>query len=550
MGKQRMSGMSHPLEADAPDLVTLVERTVRRYPDLHAVDVPGSAVPYRELWARAQAVGVLLGGAPGRVGLRMGRGLSTCVAYLGILRAGGTVVPLNPSFPLSRNLRVAELAGLDTLIVDPQLSEAERHAWDAAGLRLLSVPDGGAPGHHVGGSAFVRHVADPDRDAYILFTSGSTGTPKGVPITHRSISAFIRHAIERFEIGPGSRLSQNFELTFDVSVFDLFASWCSGATLVLPGPNESLLPVDYVQGRRLTHFVGVPSVVSLARRMRTLVPGAMPDLRWSIFAGEPFTSEQATAWSSAAPSSVVANMYGPTELTVTCSAYRLSHDAARWPRTSNGTVPIGQMYSHLDHAVVDADLSLAQEGELCVRGVQRFAGYLDPGANVGRFYTIVGDRAWPLEAGDRITDDHWYRTGDRVRWEHGELVHLGRLDRQAKVRGYRIELGEVEAAIRQVAGVEDAAVVLTPRNAVNELFGFYTGADLPAASLKSAMKEWLPAYMMPIEMRWMESLPLNANAKTDYLRLTELAGTDELPSVQPRSRSSNDQPNGRIMWLC
>jgi acyl-coenzyme A synthetase/AMP-(fatty) acid ligase len=257
--------------------------------------------------------------------------------------------------------------------------------------------------------------------------------------------------------------------------------------------------------------------------MRALLPGAMPDLQWSIFAGEPFTREQATAWSAAAPSSVIANMYGPTELTVTCSAYRLSDDHRTCPNTSNGTVPIGQVYPHLEHVVVGPDLALADEGELCVRGVQRFGSYLDPDANAGRFYAISVDRAVPLEATERVTAEHWYRTGDRVRWENGELVHLGRLDRQAKVRGYRVELGEVEAALRQVAGVEDAAVVVFANDVVNELVGFYTGAQLPTTAVKAALKDWLPAYMVPAHVRWIERLPLNGNAKTNYLQLAALA---------------------------
>lgn len=509
------------------DLLTLIERTVQRYPDRDALDLSDSATTYRQLWDRARAVALLVGGAPRRVGLRAGRGLPACVGYLGILRACGTAVPLNPAFPLSRNLAIAELASLDTIVIDSSLDQQERDAWHAAGVRLVVLSDFAATAD----VAEAPHVPDPDRDAYVLFTSGSTGTPKGVPITHRSVVSYVRYVIDRYEIGPGSRLSQNFELTFDVSVFDLFASWCCGATLVLPGRNESLLAVEYVRRRRLTHFVAVPSAVSIARRMRTLTPGAMPQLRWSVFIGEPLTREQAMSWSNAAPSSVIENMYGPTELTVGCSDYRLPQDPAHYPDTSNGTVPIGQFYGHLEYVVVGADLLRAEEGELCVRGVQRFAGYLDPAANAGRFYAIVGGRALPCEAGDAITDEHWYRTGDRVRWEHGELVHLGRLDRQTKVSGYRIELGEVEAAMRDVAGVEDAAVVLVPGND-DELVGFHTGAELPAAALKAALKERLPGYMVPARLTWMESLPLNANAKTDYLRLAEIIKAD-LPQAEP-----------------
>src|SRR5436190_3848525 len=104
------------------DLVTLVERTVRSHPDKHALELPDRSLTYRELWSSAHAVATLLGVAPGRVGLRMVRGSTACISYLGILRAAGTVVPLNPAHPLSRNLRIVELAGLETILVDGPLS--------------------------------------------------------------------------------------------------------------------------------------------------------------------------------------------------------------------------------------------------------------------------------------------------------------------------------------------------------------------------------------------------------------------------------------------
>src|SRR5439155_26175421 len=128
--------------------------------------------------------------------------------------------------------------------------------------------------------ALPDYAGNLDDVAYLLFTSGSTGTPKGVPIRHRNVAGYVAHGVERYAVGPGCRLSQTFDLTFDPSVFDLFVSWGSGATLVVPAEAEVLTPARFVTGRRITHWYSVPSVVSLARRLRGLRPGAMPDLRW------------------------------------------------------------------------------------------------------------------------------------------------------------------------------------------------------------------------------------------------------------------------------
>jgi acyl-CoA synthetase (AMP-forming)/AMP-acid ligase II len=280
----------------------------------------------------------------------------------------------------------------------------------------------------------------------------------------------------------------------------------------------------------------VPSVISFARRMRALRPGAMPGLRFSLFAGEPLSLQQAAAWREAAPGSVLENFYGPTELTVTCAEFRLPADPAGWPRTANGTVPIGRVYPGMEHVVLDGEGHPAEEGELCVRGPQRFPGYLDPADNAGRFR----DDGFADPGGARTGRDgavpasFWYRTGDRVRVEGPDrlLVHLGRLDHQVKVFGYRVELGEIEAALREQPGVHDAVVLALeePRGGT-ALHAACTGeggegsggaGDVDPGALLDALRLRLPAYMVPLTLRVLDALPLNGNGKTDRAALAAL----------------------------
>jgi non-ribosomal peptide synthetase component F len=367
----------------------------------------------------------------------------------------------------------------------------------------------------------------PGREAYLLFTSGSSGDPKGVPITHENAIAYVEYAAERCDVSEISRLSHTFELTFDPSVFDLFAAWSRGATLVAAQRRELLLPVKHVIERNISHWSSVPSVISVAAQLGGLKPGSMPGLRYSQFIGEQLTISQARAWQLAAPSTAIENAYGPTELTVTCAAYRLPSAEAVWPETGNGTVPIGLVYPHLECLILDEEGRPSTDGELCVRGIQRFHGYLNPHDNIGRFLSWQDGCLSIFDGRSELTDDHWYRTGDRVRQEAGELVHLGRLDRQVKVQGYRIEPGEVEAVLRSYGLVQQAAVILVrSKTDLGELRAVITGEEMSTAALKDYLHERLPTFMVPTTIRQVATWPLGANGKTDYAELSRLVSDD------------------------
>jgi amino acid adenylation domain-containing protein len=501
-------------DAGPPHLLSLVRRSVERYPAGRALEVESAVLTYTQLWAAAGAMARAVGGTPARVGLCAARSTTAYCGYLAVLRLGAAVVPLNPSFPVARNVAIARASGVESVLVEPNAEPSLADALLGAGVRvveaerLVVVDSNDGPGPD-------RPVEDADAMAYILFTSGSTGRPKGVPISHRSAAAYINHVIDRYALGPGCRLSQTFELTFDPSVFDLFAAWGSGATLVVPSAADLRMPTRFVTGRQITHWFAVPSAVSFAYRLRQLEPDSMAGLRQSIFIGEQLTYRQAEAWRQAAPRSAIDNVYGPTELTVACTEYRLPESYEDWPAIGNGTVPIGDVYRHLESLIVGETGAVATEGELCIRGVQRFAGYLDPADNAGRFFAFDGERARILRPDEPVTARHWYRTGDRVCYEGPHLVHLGRLDRQVKVRGYRIELGEVEAALRGCAGVVEAVVLAVG----DQLHGFYTGDQVPDRALKQRLGGVLPAYMMPTAFTWLEGLPVNRNGKIDQSAL-------------------------------
>ncbi|MGW7047723.1 amino acid adenylation domain-containing protein [Streptomyces avermitilis] len=447
---------------------------------------------------------------PRRVGLLASRSVTAYAGYLAVLRAGATVVPLNPEHPSARTCDIVEAAGLELVLADAPAAGADLGVpvlvagpEELAALAALAddpVPE--LPDAQTG----------PDDIAYIIFTSGSTGAPKGVPILHRNISAYLAHVAPRYGIEPGSRLSQSFELTFDGSVHDLFVAWAGGGTLVVPMRSQLLSPVKTINSLRLTHWFSVPSLISFASRLGTLRPGSLPTLRWSIFGGEPLTLAAAREWRAAAPDSRLEVLYGPTELTISCTAYRFPDDPADWPKTPNGTAPIGTCYPFLDLLLLDADDRPSDSGELYVRGPLRFPGYLDPANNAGRFLTSAQHPA----AEEALTDRHWYRTGDRVAMRDGHLVHLGRTDHQVKIRGHRIELGEIEAMLRHLPGVRDAIVLAVPApDGEPELEAAVSGTGCVPDRLYSALGDRLPPYMLPRRIAVLDQLPLNPNGKID-----------------------------------
>ncbi|SER01858.1 amino acid adenylation domain-containing protein [Lentzea xinjiangensis] len=476
--------------------------SVRRAPDDIALVVAGRRVSYAGLDAVSRAlaarVSAAAGPGPARVGLLASGSVAAYAGYLGVIRGGGVVVPMNVEYPAAKNRQIVEVAGLDAVLAD-----AGRDTSCAGEVPVITVGEDDVD-EALRSAPAADDAADPEAVAYVLFTSGSTGVPKGVPIRHRNLDAFLRHHLARYRVGPGSLLSQTFGLTFDPSVFDMFVAWGGGATLVVPSRAELLDPVGFVNDHALTHWYSVPSIISWVRNAGGLTPGSLPTLRYSLFAGEQLTLDQARAWADAAPHSTVENLYGPTELSITVTEYRLPADRAEWPRTANGTVPIGRVYPHLDHRVDQ------ETGELQVRGPQRFDGYLDPADNEGRFAEPESD------TGPNPSTKAWYRTGDRVAVQDGEIVHLGRLDHQVKIMGRRLELGDVEAAIRQHGDLDDVVVVAAPGPGGDlRLTAVYSGTRDAPAELRTRLRPHLPTHMLPARFVQLDALPLNANGKVD-----------------------------------
>jgi lipopolysaccharide/colanic/teichoic acid biosynthesis glycosyltransferase len=202
------------------------------------------------------------------------------------------------------------------VVIVPDLDDVQtcRERWTQhlfLSLRELASPN-----------AWQEPPVEPDAIAYLLFTSGSTGIPKGVMISRRNVRAFVDHVTSGFEITEQDAVSQMFDLTFDLSAFDMFVSWERGACVFCPSQKSLINPAQFIRDRRLTVWFSVPSTIAFMKQLGTLKPQSFPSLRLSLFCGEPLPISCAETWLTAAPNSALENLYGPTELTIACTSYK------------------------------------------------------------------------------------------------------------------------------------------------------------------------------------------------------------------------------------
>jgi amino acid adenylation domain-containing protein len=505
------------------------------HPNRPALTVDRATFSYADLHARAGAVAATIMThepvGPPLAAVFAYRTVTAFAGVLGALLSGRGYVPLNRTLPAARTRLMLDRSQARVVVVDEESSAQLSQVLDGLHRVLVLAPDmqdvtelrRRLNGHDVLGAADLAPSSrwsdpapNPDGVAYILFTSGSTGIPKGVTVTHRNVTGLIDDAIERYAVGPEDRVSQTHELTFDVSVWDMFVCWEAGACLCCPTRKELIKPGGFIRREAITIWFSVPSTAVFMKRLGMLKPGSYPTLRHSLFAGEPLPVPVAQAWLAAAPASTVENLYGPTELTIVCMGYRWETGKSE-REAEAGVVPIGQALAANEPLVVDADLhevEPGETGELLVAGPQVTRGYWrEPERTAQAFVVPPGH--------DRVH----YRTGDRVRrpLEGAPMTYLGRLDDQIKVRGVRVELGEVEATVREETGVDAVVAVGWPRTptGVDGVVAFVGDPRVDVAGTHARLRARLPAQMVPSQIVLLAELPLNPSGKFDRRALMQ-----------------------------
>jgi amino acid adenylation domain-containing protein/non-ribosomal peptide synthase protein (TIGR01720 family) len=499
----------------------------RRIPEETAVVFGQESLAYGELDRRSNRLAHYLRslgvGPEVYVALCCEPSIEMMIAVLGVSKAGGAYIPLDPAWPRERLERILADLGREggplPLLTQARLVD-RLPAHSGPVLRLdadwpaVAGPEGEAPESGVTSS----------NTAYVIFTSGSTGQPKGVVVSHRGLGNMASEQAQRFRLGPGSHVLQFASLSFDASVWEIVMAFASGAALHM-AERQSLLPgpelLELLRERRITTATLPPAVLA------GLPQGDLPELHTLIVAGEACTVEVVRRWSVGRR---MINGYGPTEATVCATLGDLSGDLER--------LPIGRPYGGSQVYLLDRWLHpvpVGVKGQLYLSGVGLARCYLGrPELTATAFLP----HPFSPELGARL-----YRTGDLGRFlPDGQIEFLGRVDSQIKLRGFRIELGEIEAVLGRHPAVRETAVLLREDHPGARRIVAYVApryAGLTVEELRGALEAELPAYMIPASFVLLDALPHLPNDKVDRraLPIPESRAAEAVEAqIAPRNR--------------
>lgn len=517
------------------NLALSVYRHSQTTPQSLALSSEGRTLTYGQLAAQAAGLAECLKNSPGwdkkdgtqpRVGILASRSADACIALLGASWAGASYVPLGLKLPEERLLTILSLCNLSAIVADAQGARLLNEKVLQAGPPLVCVLGAAPPGQPDDGrmtwldpeslaasaAGSPAHVQATDT-SYIIFTSGTTGIPKGVMIAAGAIRHYIETVTAMLGLRETDRALETCELTFDVSLHNMFCTWEAGASLHVLPASRVMNAVKFARDNALTVWNSVPSLVGMLRQVKALGPAALPGLRLTVFGGEQLSKGAIEAWKAAAPASAIHNFYGPTEVTVYCLSQLVAEPTPLTP--GRDVVAIGTALPGSEAAVLDAAGNPVADdcvGELALAGVQLAIGYLNaPELTNARFATFAGKR--------------WYLTGDlAMRDATGTFHWLGRMDNQIKVMGHRVELEEIDAHLRVVADADMVASVPWPwvDGAAQGLVAFVGASVIDDGQISRALKARLPHYMIPSRIFPMENMPLNSNGKVDRKALRQL----------------------------
>ncbi|MEC5249364.1 amino acid adenylation domain-containing protein, partial [Bacillus mojavensis] len=458
------------------------ERQAALTPERTALRFSGGSLTYAQLdmYANRLAARLTAHGVTKEsiVGVLSDRSPDMLTAVLAVLKAGAAYLPLDPAYPEERLSYMLKDSGAALLLTQPGL-KAPDFSGKTLEVDLTALANEESEYHSL-------HQADSDSLAYVIYTSGSTGRPKGVAVEHRQAVSFLTGMQMQFPLEEDDIIMMKTSFSFDASVWQLFWWTLSGASAyLLPSgwEKDPVLMVKAIQEEDITTAHFIPAMLnSFLDQAEIEAPG---NLKRVFAGGEPLAPRTAARFASLLPETSLVHGYGPTEATVDAAFYtcdpELDRDRLRLP--IGKPVPGARLYVLDPHVAVQP---VGVAGELYIAGAGVARGYLNrPELTEERF---LDDPFYP---GERM-----YKTGDLARWlPGGQVEFLGRLDDQVKIRGYRIEPGEIEAALRSIEGVREAAVTVRTESGETELCAYAEG--LGKNEVRKQLETLLPGYMIP-----------------------------------------------------
>jgi len=437
-------------------------------------------------------------------------------AILATILDGRVYVPLNPKFPVEKNKQILNFSESKILLVESKFIKQAKLivGKDNKKKIFIVILDKNIESNNLKKNPF--KITTSKSICYLLYTSGSTGKPKGVPINNMNLVNYLKNVSEKYRAGTKDKFSHNFDLTFDLSIHDIFFCWMSGSCLYVTPKKHLLNPGYFIRKHNLTMWFSVPSLGLNMLKMKQLKKKAFPSLKQTLFCGEALPQVLVKNWQKAAPNSKIDNLYGPTETTIAILSYRWNQKTSE-KECVNEIVPIGTPFKKQKaNFIIDKSLKKNTQpiGELCLSGTQIFKGYLKNKKDSNSKLFKDKDK--------RI----WFKTGDLIKKNSlGNYIYLGRVDRQIKVRGFRVEVQEVENFLRKIIKSNYSAVVGWPliENS-NYSYSGMVAFILNETKMKNNtilenLKKKLPLYSIPQTIIRLKKFPLNSNGKIDYKKL-------------------------------
>lgn len=440
------------------------------------------------------------------IGLVTNDDIETYASIIALWLEGKAYVPVNPEFPIARNIEILNLTNSNYIIDSSNKKLYTNHNTIDSKLfydEKINVSP--------------KKVEQEDL-AYILFTSGTTGTPKGVPITFSNLQALVDaiDAESTFNLQTSDRCLQMFELTFDFSVVTYLFPILAGATIytIPKGKIKYFYIFKLIQEKSLTVLTMVPSIINY---LRSYFPEINAEsVRYCSFGGGALQHDIAKEWSSCLPNCKIFNYYGPTEFTVYSGFYPYHKDTHT--KAYNGIISIGKPQKDTLYLIVNEkneEVPIGASGELCLAGPQITPGYWnnEEKNKSSFFFHNIND-----------VNERFYKTGDLcIRDEDGDYLYVGRADFQVKIRGYRVELSEIEFHARAIASKKVNIIALDVYNNLGnaELGLAIESNPFDTNEMMEYMKTKMPSYMIPNHIEFVKEFPHSINGKVDRKKLRE-----------------------------
>lgn len=521
--REKLNAISNPFNlSKETDVLKMIEQVCLLQPDSIAVSDDENQLTYAQLndeVARlAEYIRVTFNIRKGdRVAVMTGRSHYTVIGLLALLKIGAVYVYISDELPQERMEYILQNSQVKLILSHSDFAEIISSLPKYASCFINFTP---VAVNQSNTEDF--NSIQPEDTAYVVYTSGTTGTPKGIEIIHEGLTNLIAEHLELLKINSGDVYLQFMSHSFDGSILDFLMILAGGGHLYIPSTNtikDKQLMEQNIAKYKVSMTTMTPSYFEL------LENECLKTLRLCIFAGEQIKYEKAIALSK---DIAVYNAYGPSEVTVNVTMYKISKDV--YP---NNNIPIGKVGANKRIYMLNDQLNVLPAftiGEIAIAGTGVAKGYLNKEEKTNAaFVADLLDQSGLM-----------YLTGDLGYTDHQGLVYyIGRKDNQVKINGYRVDTDEINYWIQAYPDLEDSVIVWDKEH--KQLLGFYKGKFTDEGLLSDYLKKHLPYYMIPGKIIHVEQIPLNLNQKVDTQQLLQLAARENQNGQKHAERSASEE---------